>query len=288
MNDNLEYIDDYFQKVLDDVQRQEFETRCVSDEAFAKEVATYIAMREALRQNLLEEKKKHWSKLVHSEIKSKEPGPGNENEQGRKSDTFKKTRLVRETAQLSEEMPVRESAFPGESSKVRTLDLKKWLSLAAAACVITFFLLYPKLTSNSARDLVHEYIQNEMTISSSMDASRDSLQTGIVAYNKKDYKEAIKTFGSIYASNPSDQQILKYLGQAYLMDGDYENALKNFELLSQLEGLRSNPGLFLKAITLMERNEAGDEQQAKTLFQKVVSDKLEGEKQAQVWLEKLD
>jgi tetratricopeptide (TPR) repeat protein len=288
MNDNLEYIDDYFQKVLNEIQRQEFETRCISDESFAKEVATYIAMRDVLRQNLLEEKKNHWSHLVPSHIKSNELTDENETGSVIKPGTFSKSRPFIETQQLNEGGPVTLSPFPGKSARARKSGIRKWLSLAAAACVITFLLLYSMLSNNSTRDLVHEYLQNEMTISNTMDASRDSLQTGIATYNKKNYKEAIKTFSSLYASKPGNPQILRYLGQTYLLDGDYESALKYFGLLSEMEGLQSNPGVFLTAITLIERNAKGDQQTAKDLLQKVVSDKLEGETQAKVWLDKMN
>jgi tetratricopeptide (TPR) repeat protein len=286
MNYDLEYIDDYFQKVLSEEQRNEFDSRCVSDEAFAKEVAIYVAMREALRQNFEEEKKKHWSKLVRG------TGPGGEIKIPKETEPVQKSDLLWQRP-LSETEPARDSTVRASASTrtivpAKRIELKKWLSLAAAACVIALLLFYPRLTSNSARDLVHEYVQNELTISNTMDASRDSLQAGIVSYNNKNYEAAIKTFKSLYASKNNDEQILRYLGQAYLMDRDYENALKHFELLIKREELRSNPGEFLKAITLMERNAPGDEQQAKTLFQKVVSDKSEGETHARVWLEKMD
>ncbi len=53
MPDNLEYIESYFQQVLNAEEKQAFEKKCETDEAFAKEVAFYIVTRETLREDLL-------------------------------------------------------------------------------------------------------------------------------------------------------------------------------------------------------------------------------------------
>jgi len=257
MDNNLEYIDDYFQNQLNSQQRQEFETRCLSDKMFAEEVAIYVSTREALRQNLLEEKKKQWSTLLPPEILTDEKAS------------------PKTTTDLHEKAPV------------KRMHLRKWLTLAAAACTIAALFIYPILNGDSAREDIQEYVQNELTISSTMDASRDSIQAGINAYKNKNYQDAIRIFGSIYASNPADQQTLKYLGQAYLKNRNFEDALKSFEELSQRQ-LRSNAGPFLMGITLMERNKPGDPERARILFQKVVGENLEGKNQAQVWLEKMN
>ncbi|MEJ7680066.1 MAG: hypothetical protein WKG06_19840 [Segetibacter sp.] len=56
MSETLEYIEAYFEKGLSNAERQLFEERCVDDENFAKEVAFYVMSREAIREELTEQK----------------------------------------------------------------------------------------------------------------------------------------------------------------------------------------------------------------------------------------
>jgi tetratricopeptide (TPR) repeat protein len=67
MPDNLEYIESYFQQALNAGEKQAFEERCETDEAFAKEVAFYIITRETLREELLAKKQQEWKKLKAEE-----------------------------------------------------------------------------------------------------------------------------------------------------------------------------------------------------------------------------
>ncbi|MEJ7680068.1 MAG: hypothetical protein WKG06_19850 [Segetibacter sp.] len=70
------------------------------------------------------------------------------------------------------------------------------------------------------------------------------------------------------------------------MKKDYDKALMHFDELAQKKGLFSNPGLFLKALTLLERNMGNDKDGAKKLLQQVVADKLEHSKEAEELLKK--
>ena len=67
MPDNLEYIESYFQQVLNAEEKQAFEKKCETDEAFAKEVAFYIVTRETLREDLLAKKQQEWKALKTEE-----------------------------------------------------------------------------------------------------------------------------------------------------------------------------------------------------------------------------
>ncbi len=255
MKEQLEYIDDYFQKQLSESERQEFEQRCLRDEEFAKDVALYIASRQALRDLLLEQKKAAWKPL-----------------------------LTQQDSEDQESIPATKQAAP-----VRRMPYKKWLGLAVAACAVIAMLIYPIMDRDSAKELVHDYVANDIgLISSTMDASKDSMQLGIIAYNAKEYPESIGIFNSIITAYPENVDALKYLGQAQLLSGEYDNALRSFDLLAAKPGLYSNPGLFLRGVTLMERNAAGDEASAKIIFQRVVNEKLEGEDHAAIWLEKMN
>ncbi len=58
MNDLIPYIERYFTSRLTPAEKEQFENRCRSDEAFADEVAFYIAVRGALRSELHGDKSK--------------------------------------------------------------------------------------------------------------------------------------------------------------------------------------------------------------------------------------
>ena len=53
-----------------------------------------------------------------------------------------------------------------------------------------------------------------------------------------------------------------------------------------LKNKYSNPGMFLKAVTLLMRNEQDDKAQAKLLLEQVVNKNEEGSKTALEWLKK--
>jgi tetratricopeptide (TPR) repeat protein len=60
MNDSLNLIDSYFNKLLPAQEKQAFEERCISDPLFAEEVAFYISARDQLKLELHENKKKEF------------------------------------------------------------------------------------------------------------------------------------------------------------------------------------------------------------------------------------
>ncbi len=66
MSETLQYIESYFQNELSHDERLAFENRCTTDQSFAGEVAFYVASRQALKDNLLQNKQKEW---VESSIK---------------------------------------------------------------------------------------------------------------------------------------------------------------------------------------------------------------------------
>ncbi len=58
-----DYIEAYFTQTLGEEERKNFEKRCVNDKDFANEVAFYITSRQAIRQELLEQKQREWKAL---------------------------------------------------------------------------------------------------------------------------------------------------------------------------------------------------------------------------------
>lgn len=238
MPDTFEFIESYFQQKLSNEEKVAFETRCESDEAFAKEVAMYVTTRQVLQEELLQQRQQQW----------------------------------REDFKL-EETPI--------ISIARKPIFKRYITYVAAACLLLAASVYLFEAQNSSQKFAAKYISaNYSTISGTMDASRDSLQLGVGAYNDKRYDEALRLFLDVEQRDPSNSDAKKYAGLTYLQQKDYDQAIRQFDDLANMK-LHSNPGDFLKAVVLLERNSPGDKDAAKTLLQKVISEKEENSEDAE-------
>ncbi|HWK05059.1 MAG TPA: tetratricopeptide repeat protein [Puia sp.] len=196
---------------------------------------------------------------------------------------------------LKEELLRQKVAFwtEGESKEgrgdhpapIRKLKIRRWIPYAVAASVLLAVLLYFTQNSPSPRRLAGEYIATKYShLSQTMDGSVDSLQQGIAAYNNKDYPKALLLFASLYKAHPGNRDALKYAGIVYLRTKNYVKALETFEELAHAQGMLSNPGLFLQAVTLLQRNAPGDKKLAKESLETVVQQQLEGSEVAAAWL----
>ncbi|HYJ62524.1 MAG TPA: hypothetical protein VEV62_02185 [Parafilimonas sp.] len=164
----------------------------------------------------------------------------------------------------------------------------RWITYAAAACLVLAVSVYFFETNPSPKKLAENYIKtNYSNLSLTMDASRDSLQLGIDAYNNKQYDKALRLFKSIEKTDTQNSDVKKYAGITYMQKEEYDSALQQFDELSNMKGLFSNSGDFLKAVALMGRNKPGDKDKAKMLLQKVLSEKEEGSEKAAEWEKKL-
>lgn len=239
MTDPFENIEAYFEGRCNEEDKLSFEDRISRDETFAREVAFYIATREALREELLTLKKAEWQHLV-----------------------------------------------PAASDRRRIRSL--YISAAAAAVIAVVFCLYLVARPSIARRLAADYMENNFSrLSQTMGGSMDSLQQGIAAYNHKEYPIAATLFTAFAKSHPDNSYALEYSGLVYLRMKNYDKALERFDELAKTPGLFSNPGLFLKAVTFLHRDAAGDRPAAKALLREVVRQQLEGEKEAADWLTKI-
>jgi tetratricopeptide (TPR) repeat protein len=243
MPDNLEYIESYFRQALNVEEKQAFEKRCETDEAFAKEVAFYIVTRETLREDLLAKKQQEWKVLKTEE----------------------------------ESAPV--------ISIAKKSTLSKWIMYAAAACVLVVASMFLLEMHSSPQRLASQYINN-IDLSQSMDASHDSLQLGIAAYKNKDYTKALGYFEGVTKQDSANSDAKKYTGLTYIQLNNYDKAIEQFDALANMQGLYYNPGDFLKAVALLKRNKAGDEETAKILLQKVVNENESEKETAEEWLKK--
>jgi tetratricopeptide (TPR) repeat protein len=67
MSDSINYIDNYFTGALSDIEKSDFEKRCAADQSFAKEVAEYISMRDAINEYLKQQKREDFA-TQHQEL----------------------------------------------------------------------------------------------------------------------------------------------------------------------------------------------------------------------------
>jgi tetratricopeptide (TPR) repeat protein len=238
MLDTLDYIESYFAGRCTDAERQQFEERCVRDEAFAQEVAMYIQSRQVLKEELLAAKKAVWAPA----------GPKRQK--------------------------------PG---LVRTLYIA-----SAAAAVVVLFCLYLVTRSATPGQLAGDYVRTHYDqLSQTLDGTRDSLAQGITAYNHQAFDKALDLFTTLAHDHAGNTDARLYSGLAYLRLKNYDQALHEFDTLANMSSLYSNPGPFLKAVTLLERNAAGDRETARVLLQDVVRRNLDGSREAAVWLKKI-
>ena len=67
-----------------------------------------------------------------------------------------------------------------------------------------------------------------------------------------------RLFKSIEKNDAQNSDVKKYAGLTYMQKEEYDSALQQFDELSNMKGLFSNSGDFLKAVALMGRNKPGD------------------------------
>ena len=162
--------------------------------------------------------------------------------------------------------------------------LVRWI-VAAAACLILvigidFFLGRVK----NPQQLAVGYTTTELTHISQTMGTGGSMQKAIDAFNAGDYDRARPLLQVLAANDSSNTDALNWLGRTWLLTKRYDEALLVFRQLANKKGLYSNPGKFLEAVTLLERNNAGDAPQARQLLQEVVDEKGEGSAEAAQWL----
>ncbi len=234
--ENIEYIEAYFTNTLNVSERKTFELKIETDKQFASDVAFYITSRQVLQEELLDTKQKLWA-----------------------TETLPQQIIERET-------PVRKIGMAG------------WVKYAVAACTVLLLgSIYFLNTKPNANNLAAKYIKsNYSQLSQTMDASKDSLQLGIAAYNKKDYTNALTYFNGVANADSTNSDPKKYAGLCYLKLKNYDKAIEQFDELAKMKYLFSNQGLFLKAITLLQKNNEPDNEAAKNILQQVVNEKLEG------------
>lgn len=246
--DELTYIAAYFEGTLPEEEKTVFEKRCQDDPLFAGEVADYIRMRDTLKQQLQQDKRVQFDALF-KELKS--------------------------------------NSVPKTGKKPYYL-FKNLSWYAAAACIgliATWLILF---SNHTPRQQAREYISaNFSQLGTTMGAEGDSLlQSGINAFNKREYKKALAAFEKLSNDSLLKSEAIKNAGITYLMTKDYDSAISSFDALSKMN-LHTNPGLFYKALALLQRSAIGDVDAAKRCLKEVADKHLAGKKEAADWLENL-
>jgi len=264
MSQKLEYIDSYFQGELNAAEASEFEQSIANDADFAGEVAFYLSSVAVVKGAMATEKKKHFQQLY------------NESKIGVAGSL--------PTAQNEEESiaPASEGWFKRTSTpSIRNI----WKYTAAAVVVgIVSFAIYFATSTPSPNQMATEYITTELTDLGSLMGTADSMEVGKQYNNDGRFHDALLTFESILSREASNVKAMELAGIAALQLKNYDKALQYFEKLADQEGLRINSGKFYTALTLMKRNQPGDNQRAKETLQMVVRNNLAHSEIAAAWL----
>jgi tetratricopeptide (TPR) repeat protein len=246
MDNNIEYIDAYFQRMLDSEEIRRFEQRIAEDKVFADEVAFYLSAKMSLKAEADQEKKDWFRQL------------------------------------LAQQAPV----VHIDRNRLAKRAWMYRISAAAAviACVfLAWYMFFSK--STTPKQMAETYIEaNLKTLSVTMGVN-DSLQEGRRLYNEGRYDSALRQFESMIQRDPTNYLLKNYIGIAYLKLGKYDKALQYFKQFEN-DTLYSNPSQFNQALTLLKRNLPGDKQKARELLQQVRDNDLEGKEFAQKWLDK--
>ncbi|HTQ29218.1 MAG TPA: tetratricopeptide repeat protein [Puia sp.] len=246
--DNLEYIDSYFKGEMAAGEARQFDQKIQDDPAFAEEVAYYLSVLMAGKEQVAEEKKQRFREIYNQGVPAGE------------------------TMAVIRKM----SAW------------KTWKVAAAAAVLAGLVLgLYLMFRPMSPDQVADQYISEKLATLSVKMGVMDSVQNGLRLYNEGKYEEALQVFEGMLQTDPSNPTALEKAGIISLRLQRYDQALNYFRKLESLTNLRVNSGLFYEALTLMRRNKDGDGEKSKQLLQQVVENNLDMKQDAQALQKKL-
>jgi hypothetical protein len=165
------------------------------------------------------------------------------------------------------------------------LGKNTWAYSAAAVLISLIIGIYLVVQPPASQQLAEKYIKDNFeTLGLSMDNREDKIQKGLQLYNDGKLEEASKQFEMVLMADSSNFIARRYAGIAELRLKNYATALKYFHQLEADSGLRSNPGKFYLALTLLKRNNPNDKEEAKRLLLEVSQKNLTGKQTAEQWL----
>ena len=289
MENKLEYIDAYFNKMLSREEAILFEKKIEEDRDFANEVAFYLSAKQSVQAQVNLEKKERFRELL-SQASLSGVRPLETRSHGL-TDWLRS--LADRTRTLMGFGPIQPAPIPiypnvsGSSLSLRRLMAYR-IAVAGSLLILVFLVGYLVfLKPGSPSQMADKYIkENFETLGVTMGTELDSIEEGKRLYNKAHYDSAIQQFQSIIQRDTAKFEAKRYLGIAYLKVGNYDKALLYFQQLGNYS-LFSNPAIFYQALTLMKRNQPGDKQKAKQLLQQVIDNDLDGKETARQWRKKL-
>ena len=247
MENNLEYIDAYFQRMLQPEEIRRFERKIAEDPAFADEVALFLSAKQSLKEEAAREKKERFRQL------------------------------------LAEQPPV---ISMDQDRNVRRIWIYRMTAAAAVIiCMLSVWYFF-FASSASPQQMAQKYLDEKFkTLPVKMSTEKDSIEDGKRLYNEGQFEASLKQFESILERDTGNYSIKNFIGIIYLRTGNYDKALQYFKQFEN-EALYSNPSRFNQALTLLKRNLPGDKQKAKELLEQVRDNGLEGNEFAKKWLDK--
>jgi tetratricopeptide (TPR) repeat protein len=252
--DYSELIDDFFTGSPDPEQVRAFEKRIESDPAFAEEVAFYLSTHTMAREVSQSEKKQQFRNLY-----------------------------LKNQSEETSSLRITDYTTPLQSRKTPVRKLIYFITAAAAVAGIIFG-VYTQVQPVSPQQLAKNYEQEHLKmLGVTMGSHMDSLQTGLNYYNGNKADQALLIFEQLCRKDSTNSKAWENAGLAALRLKDYDKALTYFRKLETFT-LRYNRAVFYQAVTLMDRNGAGDVDTAQHLLQQVVQKDLEGKETAQEWL----
>jgi tetratricopeptide (TPR) repeat protein len=183
----------------------------------------------------------------------------------------------------------RELYEAGRTGRMAFLPVQKIRLIVSAAAIISALVIgwwfYRSPAKNAALQMADNYIKTELQTMSVTMGNEDSLQQARRLYNEGKFSASLQQFEAILQNKPGNAEALKDAGIVSLQLQQYDKSLVYFNQLEQMP-LYINPGKFYHAVTLLKRNGAGDESEAKKLLQQVVDKDLAGKETARTWLAK--
>jgi tetratricopeptide (TPR) repeat protein len=169
---------------------------------------------------------------------------------------------------------------------------RKLFYTGIAAALVLIIVSYAVFLGSGPADM-HEtangyFAANFQQLGQTMSSDQDSMQLGIAAYNQGNYALAQTYFEGLLDQQPANAEALKNLGLSHLSKKEFDHALRYFDQLAKRNDLMSNSGQFLKALTLLIRNDPGDLEDAQTNLKQVVELQSEGHEQAEEWINRMD
>jgi len=163
MENYLDYIDAYFQRMLDSEETERFEKKIAEDPEFADEVAFYLSAKQSLKAET-EQEKKEWFRQL-----------------------------------LAQQQPV----INIDRNRVRKIWLYRVSAAAAVMVCVFFAWYIFFSSSSSPTQMAEKYINEKYKTLSVTMGETNSRQEGIRLYNEGQYNAALKEFESISQTDTS-------------------------------------------------------------------------------------